>query len=201
MLKYLAIVVLGLFVIVATPSAQAAPAAGLSSLKTASSVIENRSTGAIIAIGTTIAIGAILITGAIGTTIGTGALAIGAAAGAGGGEPDANRICGKPGFLPGFFIITCHRPSGAPFYGGLVAPEPPPVPSPLSESPAIAGCTLTEATNIVAAPTAARVSTMAMKEALSFMMVLSWHYQRDNMTAGCERLSPISSRPLRYATH
>ncbi len=40
MLKYLALVVLGLFVIVATPSAQAAPAAGLSSLKSTSSVVE-----------------------------------------------------------------------------------------------------------------------------------------------------------------
>ena len=85
MLKYLAIVVLGLFVIVATPSAQAAPAAGLSSLKTASSVIENRSTGAIIAIGTTIAIGVTPITGVIATTIAIGVQPIAAAAGAGDG--------------------------------------------------------------------------------------------------------------------
>jgi len=40
MLKYLALGVLGLFVIVAAPSAQAAPAAGLSSLKNTSSVVE-----------------------------------------------------------------------------------------------------------------------------------------------------------------
>jgi hypothetical protein len=40
MLKYLAIAVLGLFVIAAAPSAQAAPAAGLAGLKNTSSVVE-----------------------------------------------------------------------------------------------------------------------------------------------------------------
>jgi len=83
MLKYLANVVLGLFVIVATPSAQAAPAAGLSSLKNTSSVVEPVY-WRYLAIGTTIAIGVTLITGAIGTTIATGARLIAAAAGAGG---------------------------------------------------------------------------------------------------------------------
>ncbi len=59
-------------------------------------------------------------------------------------------------------------------------PEPLPVPSPLSESPATAGCTMTEAVIAATAPTATKVSTMAMKEALSFMMVLSWHIDGDD---------------------
>ena len=75
-------------------------------------------------------------------------------------------------------------------YGGLVLPEPPPVPSPLSESPASAGCTMTEA--VIAAaivPTTTKVRIMAMKEALSFMMVLSWKLLEGAATAGCERLN------------